>query len=242
MKRIGVALIGVALLLGGCSNVKGEAITSSNHEQVLTDVAKSKLSDDEKKYFLAASMRSALGNYLLDGKTVSQVIDEQRKWQGEQEAQAAAAHEAQLKEEAKRAALIAEMQHAISVQPISKRFRGSDWENGEYDDHEFVTLQFHNLSKKTIKGVKGALRFTNSFGDKVIGLEIEAGGNGGEAVRLAPGESVSTEYSWKYNRFEDDWKRFSNTALSGMKAQWVPDQILFADGTVLKAPSEESRS
>lgn len=240
MKRLGLALISAAILLAGCSNVKGEAITSSNHEQVLTDVAKSKMTDDEKKYFIAASMRSVLGNYTVDGKTVAQVVDEQRKWQTEQDAQAAAAHEAQLKAEAKKAALIAEMQHAVSVQPISKRYVASDWEVQRFDDEEYVTFQIHNTGNKTIKGLKGSVKFTNSFGDKVITLNIQEGGNGGEATIIKPHYIATVEDGWKVNQFEDEWKTFRATALSGMKAQWIPDQILYADGSVLKATRDDS--
>ena len=149
MRTTPVIMVAAALLLGGCSDVRSEMFTTSNKDQVITDVAKSQLSDYDKKNFLAANMRSALGSYSLEGKTVAQVIEEQKKWQAEQDAQAAAAHEAQLKAEAQRAALIAEMQHAISVQPISKRFRDSDWENGVYDQAEFVTFQFHNTGKKS---------------------------------------------------------------------------------------------
>jgi hypothetical protein len=45
--------------------------------------------------------------------------------------------------------------------------------------------------------------------------------------------------SWKYNPYEDEWKTFRGTELSSMKATWVPDQILFTDGTSLKAPDSE---
>jgi hypothetical protein len=242
VNRYIAAVLGAAVLLVGCSNVKGEAFTSSNRDQILSDVAKSKLSDDDKKSFLAATMRSALGNYSVDGKTVGQVIDEQKKWQADQDAQAAAAHEAQLKAEAKRAALVAAMQHAISVQPISKRFKDSNWENGDYDQSEYVTFQFHNTGTKAIKGVKGSVRFTNSFGDKVITLELEEGGNGGEALSLRPDYILTDELSWKYNEFEDSWKTFRATELSSMKAEWDPEAIIFTDGTTLTAPDDDSSS
>lgn len=80
--------------------------------------------------------------------------------------------------------------------------------------------------------------FTNSFGDKVIGLRLEEGGNSGDALR--PGAIVTDEISWKVNQFDDEWKAFRGTALSSMKAGWVPDQIIFTDGTSLKAPDSDS--
>ncbi|HEX3465497.1 MAG TPA: hypothetical protein VHS78_15720 [Candidatus Elarobacter sp.] len=239
-QRAALCLVVASLFLAGCSNVRNEAVTSSNKDQVVADVAKSAMSDDDKKAFIGASMRSALGNYTLEGKTVAQIVDEQKKWQAEQDAQAAAAHEAQLKAEAKKAALIAAMAHAVSVQPVSKRFRASDFESGNYDDEEYVTVQVHNIGTKSVKGVKGTLRFTNSFGDKVIALDIEVGGVGGEAVTLRPGGVDTTELGWHYNSFEREWNIFRNTALSGMKAQWVPKIILFADGSTLKASDDDA--
>jgi len=239
MKAIAACCFVTALLLGGCSNVKSDAVTSSNKDQVLTDVAKSNLTDGEKKAFLAANMRSALGDYSLEGKTVSQVIDEQEKWKAEQDAQAESAHKAQMKAEAERSALINQMQHAVLVQPISKRFHEHDYESSEFNDFEYVSFQFHNIGKKTIKGFKGTVRFSNSFGDKVIALNIEEGGTGGEALHISPGAETSDELGWKYNQFEDEWSTFRNTALSSMKAEWIPKQIIFADDTSLVAPESD---
>ena len=242
VKQIAVGLLAATFLLAGCSNVKSETFTSSNKDQVMTDIGTAKLSDDDQKAVVGAITRSALGNYPLEGKTVGQVIDEQKKWQADQDAQAAAAQEAQLKIEAARAALVDKMQHVLAVQPISKRFQEADYDAGDYNEHEVLELQIHNRGSKIIKGFKGSLYFTNSFGDKVINLSLEVGGDGGDAISLAPGHIGSDEESWTFNKFEDQWTTFDATALSSMKAQWVPDQIIFADGSTLRAPDDDSSS
>jgi hypothetical protein len=204
MNKSALLLLCTTIAIGGCSNVKAQAITTSNKDQVLTDVAKSGLTDEEKKAFLAANLRSAVGEYSLEGKTVSQIIEEQQKYKAEQDAQAAAAHAAQLKAEAARSALLTEMRHAISVQPLSKRYHPSDWENQDFNDMEYVTFQYHNTGAKAIKGFKGTVRFSNSFGDKVIALNLEEGGTGGEAISFKPTTEVTNELGWKVNKFEDN--------------------------------------
>jgi hypothetical protein len=233
--RVLVLLVSLVATVG-CSNVRGETYTSSSRDKVLTDVAQSKLPDDDKRIFIAAMMRNALGNYPAEGKTVSQVIDEQRRWQAEQDAQAAAAHEAQLKVEAARAALVAQMQHAISVQPISKIFHERDYENNVLEPYEAVTFQFHNTGNKTIKGVKGTVTLTNSFNDEVANLGVEEGGEGGKSISLRPGAEITDELTFEMNEYENKDRTFRADALSSMRASWVPEQILFSDGSTLKAP------
>jgi hypothetical protein len=224
----------------GCSNIKGEAITSSNHDQVATDVGKSNLSDDEKRTFAAAIIRSTFGGTSIDGKTVGDAISDQKKWQIDQDAQAAAAHEQQAKIEAERDAITEEMDHAVSVQPISKRFVDADYDAERFDASQYVTFQYHNLGSRAIKAIKGSVDFTNTFGDKVINLQIEdEQGRGDTNGMIPPGGVVTSEMSWKYDPYEDEWKTFRGTELSSMKATWVPDQILFTDGTSLKAPDSE---
>lgn len=47
---------------------------------------------------------------------------------------------------------------------------------------------------------------------------------------------MTDEMGWKVNMFEDEWKSSRKTELSDMKEHWVPEEIIYADGTTITAP------
>jgi hypothetical protein len=232
MKVLGIGYsLAVAVLCVGCANVKGEALTSSNKDQVLTDVAKSSMNDADKAAFLAANMRATFGDYSLQGKTVDQVITEQRQYQAEQDAKAAAAHKAQLEAEAKRAALVSQLEHALDIEAVSKTLIPADAQSGTYRDIESVDFKATNTSKKAIRAFKGSMQFSDTFGDKIIKLELKD-----DETTLPANSSQTHAVRYEVNKFEDFWNKFATTRLSNMKEKWVPEQIIYTDGSMISAP------
>jgi len=79
MKRLFLA-VALVLTLTACSNVRNERVMDSNLESVSRDVANSKLSDDDKAAYATAVLKGSLGaGESITGKTVGQIIDEEKQ-------------------------------------------------------------------------------------------------------------------------------------------------------------------
>lgn len=231
MKRLAALLF--VVVLASCAGVKSETYTAGSKDKVLSDVGSSNLSADEKRLFVAAMMRSSFGNYDPANKTVGQILDDQRKYE-----QAEAIREEAAKEAAARAAAAAAaerrvMQGALSVQVTNKGFEAADPMNGDYEDKITLAVQFHNRGTKKISEAKGALIFSNHFGDRIYRVNIDESGFNGSA--LAPGSIYGSTYSSQFNQFMEDQIKFRDTDLSGMNVQWVPLGISFSDGSTMTA-------
>jgi hypothetical protein len=234
---IGKALLALSFFLVGCSSVREETVTASSHDKVLADVNKSNLPDDDKKMLIDASARASMNSYSLDGKTVGSIIQDQKTFESEQEAREKAQKEVQQRIEAENAKKLAELTGAVNVYPETEAFIPADTNNGEYQDNMKIMYRVDNKSKKTISAIKGLIEFKNAFGDKVIGLSYE---DQISNVVFKPGLTIDDTTTYTVNQFDQDWKNFRGYKLSELKTDWVPEQILFADGSSLKATSENS--
>lgn len=232
------AILAIFVGLAGCSNWKSETFTSANHEQVLSDSAKN-ATEDDKRTIAAALVRNAFGAYSVDGKSVSTVIDEQTKFAAEEKAREEAAHEAQLKVEAKRAAILAEIGAVLDVVPVSKGFSPANYvsamETNEEAHGDKITLdvEFRNKGKKTITAFKGNLVFSNTFGDKIFTVSYD------EAEHIRSGQRLAHSGGVHFNTFMEDNVKFRNLALSQMKSRFEASAVSFADGSTLVAPDPQ---
>lgn len=225
-----LVLVLVGVVLFGCSSsVKSEVFTSTNKDTVLQDVGKSNLTEDDRKAVIGAIARSAFGNYSLEGKSVGNIIDEQKQWTAAEDARQLAAHEQQVKEEQKQAAIRDQLRRSVTVAPLAKRFQEADPDNGNFQSFNVVTWQYHNVGAKDIKAFKGHLQLTNQFGDKIAGFLIDY------EQRLGKGRTVTEELDYDFNKFEDKDARVRDTPLSQMKFVWEPTAVIYADGSSVNA-------
>jgi len=176
---------------------------------------------------MAAVVRDALTGSVLEGKTVGQVIDEQRKILAEAEAkereQKRLAEEARKKEEA----LIAELLKHLTVTVYEKGFQEANIYSGVYQDKITFKIAMHNKSERPIRAFRGTVVFKDLFGTEIdsIGLSYD--------TVLGQGKKKNETYTIDYNQFMDRRQRLRSTALANMKVEWRPKTILFADGTKL---------
>jgi len=216
--RIALALL--ILIFAGCSNPKKAVFAPGNHDKVLEQ--SQKLADDDRKELIAALARNAFAQYPLDGKTVGEVLDEQRKFEADQ----AAADRVQKAAQEKEAKRIAEaqrvMRESISVQVLSTHYQDSDFANGVYESGMVLAVQYHNTGRKKIKAFKGTLEFDNQFGDKIDETTID-----GEDP-IAVGDTQRHDLISSYGL-----SKIRTRELSQMKVRWKPASILFADGSTI---------
>ena len=77
-KKIMVILVLFCLLLTGCG-VKSTVYKADQKEKILQEVAKAQLPEQEVQLLMQALMAEAFGARKLDGKTIGDIIDEQKK-------------------------------------------------------------------------------------------------------------------------------------------------------------------
>jgi hypothetical protein len=215
-------------LLIACSNVKDLKFTKDNQEQIMEKVRKSKdLTGEEVGLLMTALMRTSFSGGGIEGKTVGQLIQEQRKLVAEADAKEKEAKK--LAEEAakKEAAVAAELSQHIIVAPFKKSFHKADYRNFEYEDKIDISFVFENKSNKDIKAFKGETVFKDAFGEPIknIPLTYDQG--------IKAGQKKNWHGELRYNQFMQDQRKFRDTELGNMKFEWKPKAIIFADGSKL---------
>ena len=137
-------LIAIAVLAGALSACEQDprnlTITEENQDSFMEELAYATLTVEEVGLLTAAQMRRALATGfgaeepVLIGKTVGDVIEEERTFRAA--ANARQAEEDRLAAEAKAAAdaLVAELRQAITLTVFDKGFRPSDALNGRFED------------------------------------------------------------------------------------------------------------
>ena len=229
MRRVAfVAMVIAVLLLAGCENPKNLVVTAENQDEVLQKVAQSKkLSDEEKRTFAAAVMRAGMAKAFTDafggkpspkaptlvGKTVAQIIDEERKRDAEEKEREARekrlAEEAQQREEAR----LKTLRDAVLVTPFSM----AETTSGFMTAVE-VKYAVENTSGKEIRAFEGTMRYRDVLGHQIeeSNLKVTEPLKVGEKRNITDHEFVTSLRSKK---------------LSDVKPEWIPDTVLFADGT-----------
>jgi hypothetical protein len=188
-----------------------------------------KLTQEEREDLARYSMRKVLTGGIPADVTVSSALQDQKEFvakaiadKAEQDLLAAKMKaEQEKKAEELRGALVVAV---TDLQVFDAAFRG-----GFTPAHFAISLAFQNKTDKAIQGVKGAVVFSDLFGDEV------------KTIRFSYDEGVpangtaSWDASLDYNKFMDDDKKLGNASLDKLKVTWMPDIILFNDGSSLSA-------
>jgi len=237
MRRVALGLAATALLLGACNNAKSVVVPSdpSTWDEELAPKIKA-LSEEDKaifgRYIVRVTLENALGGKpaIPPGVTVGKAIEDQKAYEADQEKAKAEAATAQAKAAALQAAAIAKLNQTASVTLASKTFRPSNAMAGRYSDVVAFTFAVNNKGAKPISGIKGRFRFEDQFGDLIKELNLSMDENiAANQTQLVSG------YSMDVNQFMDDDVKLANTDFSKLKATFIPEMIVFADGTRLSA-------
>ncbi|GJQ22125.1 MAG: hypothetical protein HBSIN02_24800 [Bacteroidia bacterium] len=214
-----------------CENVKDKKISEATMEQDIQKIRDSKQLSDEEMKLLASYIIRAKAGALFGGselsmdKTVGQMIEEQRKWETErkieEEKQKQLAEEAAREEER----LAELLRNAVSVALYKKSLEKADYRSGVYSDYFLFGYVFKNLTKKTIRGFTGTIQFNDIFDKEIMksNLSIDE--------PLAPNSTKRWQGTLDYNQFMDTHRKLANTDLENIKMVWLPDKVLFTDGT-----------
>jgi len=221
-----VFFISLACVLSACSDPRSYDATKLTDEQ--RKELGQKLTADEGQQLAGWMMRQAFQREPQPlGKTVAQAIKEQDEWLAKQKEEELRVAELKKKIEAERRAKQEEFARMLSVVLVGKKKSV-----GEYD-RRFISLEldYENKTDKDIKGVKGVLKITDIFGDKIINLRWPYD-------RGAPAKQTTVErgVGLKVNQFMDDHMKLWNADMDKLKATFEVQTIIFSDGTKIDSP------
>ena len=227
LKHVSLVLL-AALCVTACSDVKSLRFTADNQEEVFEQVRNSRgLTGEEFELLFAARIRGALQGNHFAGKTVGEVIEDQRKLRDDLAAQEEESK--RLAEEARQAeeAAAASMREFLTVVAYKKTFQEADYMSGIYEDCINIKFRFENKCTTDIRAFRGKVVFRDLFGEEIFttGLTYDEGVDAGK-TKTWPG-------SIDYNQFKDDHRKLRNTDLENMSVVWVPANILFKDGSMM---------
>ncbi len=223
MKRF-LLIVFLLTFIIACGNVKDLKFTSTNQDEVLEKVKKSKdLTAEEVALLTGALMRSAFTQSSLDGKTVGALITEQKQFLAEADAKDKEAKKLAAEAAEKEALLIKELSKDIMVSPFKKSFRKANFEEGTYQDKILISFVFVNKSTKDIRAFKGTVIFNDLFGKKLkeTNLSYEDG--------IKAGQKKNWVGELPYNDFLPGQRTFRDATLDNIKFEWQPQVIIFTD-------------
>lgn len=223
-----LVIVAVVSLVACAPDPLDHRITEANQESLMEDLKDSELTIEQVQLLVAAQMRSALNeNVSLVGKTVGEVISDERVHQAEQAARKA--EEERLAEEAR---LKAEAEAAILREAITLTVYDKGFFEGRFEDQITIKFAYENTSDKEIRAFTGVIRFLDLFGREIFKSNIT----------IDDPVEVGSKGTWSggidYNQFKDTHQKLRNTDLEDMRVEWLPATILFSDGTVLGEPIE----
>lgn len=234
-------LITTCLLLISC-NKKIDGTTDDTLKESIVEMKKS-MDDDEVKKFeeaiqlvmiqninfaqMMSSEDGAKENFediksRLNGKTAKEIIkeaesikEEQKKKEAEEKA---LAEKARLEELAKKERL----DKALKVVLYNKGYDEYD-----YQDYLIYYLAFENKTEKDIRAFKGTLIINDLFDTEIkkINLTIDD--------PISAGQVFKGTYTTDYNQFISEDKSLRSKNLEDLKVVWMPEKIIFADGSTL---------
>ncbi len=209
--------------LVGCEQKKPESavykekITEDNIMEIADKIAEDKSIDkNEIEYFLNGMERLVNLDSLI-GKTVKEVIEEQKEL----------VREVSIKS-LKISAARQEMNMDMGIEFKQKLKAENDTINV---DGVFFIIK--NKSDKTINTVKGKIRFVNPQNQIVKIVDL-----GYENLNIEPGKEIEKKDYWNHdpeNKFD---QAFRNT--ERLQASWLPERIEFADGKVVSIIEEDN--
>lgn len=218
MKKILISITLLAfIVLTSCSNPLNKKYSDKTFEQDAKEIGESKkLNEEDAKMLAGYIMLAKLGNNELEGKTYAEILQAAKDYKTEQELLAA---KAVKEEEEKRA----KFGVAMTVAMYDKGYLEQ-----EYQEYLQYAIIFENKTGKDIRAVKGTLLITDLFDTEIKSINIV------QDDGIPANQSVKNVYTTEYNQFLDEDVRLKSKEMKDIKANWIPEKIIFADGTSLE--------
>jgi len=230
---LGLAVFALAAM-SSCTSVKRLVVTEDNKQKVAERVGSSSLPSEDKLVFATALVRAEMSKsfnlapenaYTISGKSVGQIIREQKEYAALLEAQELARQQAEAEARAAFEQALQEARSMVSVTLLNKKNYDANIWAGNYSPYVNLAFEIENLSEKPIRGVKGMCKFLDIFKTpiKQIGLSYDD-------ETIPPGEKRVYYGSFEINEFIDEDKAFWSKDLEDVVFEFEPSHIIFDDG------------
>jgi hypothetical protein len=238
---VALGAIFATCLVACASDPHSLRITEENKDSFMEQLKDSKgLTLEEMGLLTASQMRRAAAKALggtepiFVGKTIGEVIADEKKWRDEQKKKEEEEKRLAAEAKAKEDALAAQLREAVSLTVFDKGFVPSNPSAGRFDDYITVKTAYENKSGKDIRAFRGVVRFTDLFDKQIYATAITIDDP------LPAGQKGTWNGVIDYNQFDDDDRALRNAEMQNMKIVWQPRSILFADGSALGESSGTS--
>ena len=236
MKTRLLALMAFAtFVVSACADPKSHKIPSGPASEWPASFTESTetLSAEERELLAGYLVRRSLSGDPGTELTISEAIDNQRAFEAERISRET--EEAALAEQARKAKedRIAAFREKVTVALAGTTLLPENYSAGRYSPEFRMELAVANKSNKDIRGVKGTVVFRDLFDDEFlrIGLSMDE--------RVAAGEQRTIGgYGLELNQFMDDHNKLAATKYEDLKFEFVPEAIVFADGTTERISEE----
>jgi hypothetical protein len=236
MNRAGIVVIGSLLLFGCSKDPRDVRINAKNKDTFMDEIKDMKgLTVDEARLLVAFQIRRGMGNAFGStsedptGKTVGELLTQLKKQAADEKTEADRQKRLADEAKAKADALAAELRKSIELTVYDKGFIPSNPMGGRYSDQITIKCAYQNNSAKDIRAFRGKVQFTDLFGSEIFttGLTI--------SDPIEAGKKGNWEGVIEYNEFKRPHQQLRNTELKDMKVIWLPESVIFADGSKIGA-------
>lgn len=217
-----VVLLIIVNFVPSCSSPLDKPYKKDNLEEDVIELKKS-LSEDEFEMLKGYIVLKSLNDDKMLGKTYGDLLDEAKKLR----------EELQLKEEEeKKLAEKAKAEEAERIKRLGGALTVSLFEKGftEHNYQEYITYKvaFENKTDKDIKAFTGKIIFNNLFDKEILTTNLT----------YDDGVPANSTKNWNgqtdFNQFSDRDRRLKNKDLDDLKVNWIPEKIIFKDGSTLE--------
>ena len=236
MKLLTTTILAATLVLGGCSKPTDVVIPSdiSTWDEKLAPEIK-KLPEPEQKKLAAFLMRAKLGEAfggdgIPPGTTIGQAIDAQSKWLEEQAIKRAEEEALKKKLEQERATALEKLNKAVTVTLLSKSELPANYRISRYREYQQFRIGAQNNTDKTIIGVSGEIQFIDVFDKEVGAVSFRI------SEKISPTKTAVWTGGRDYNQFIDSHRAVWNLEEGKYTTKFVPEMVVFADGSKLTVP------
>ena len=224
--------------LAACSNPNDIVLGADPMKTIEANAeAIKKLSEEDRKLLIySVGMSQMAGIFAskgepnpLAGLTIGEVLSRAKKKKAETEAKNKESEELRKKVEAQTKLMQEEFQKILTVALVNKRNVMQEY------GRRFVNLDmaYENKGNKDIQGVKGVLRVTDIFGDKILNVRWSYD-KGIKAGKTATEKNVGIDI----NQFKEDDMKLWNTDFDKLKSSFDVQTIIFVGGEKLQVTQE----
>lgn len=223
----------ITLAVAGCSDPHATQVPLGDPKDWPASFSEEvqKLPLEERQLLAAYAMRRGTAGTSPEIVTVSEAIEQQKIFEAER-----AARELEEKKLAEEARLLREQKLAAFRQTVTVALSGTKLLPKNYNASRYsplfqMVLAVENKGAVDIRGIKGKVIFRDLFDDEIMQLNLSLD----ESVKAGEKKTING-YGMEINQFIDDHVRLANTKYEDLKFEFVPEMIVFADGTTQRMP------